>query len=44
MITIHHLKKIYIETIAVNDISIHVSPGEVYGLVGANVPRYILKV
>lgn len=36
MITIHHLKKTYAETTAVNDISIHVSPGEVYGLIGAN--------
>ena len=39
-----HLTKKYKNRKVVNDVSMHVVNGEIYGLVGPNVPRYILKV
>jgi ABC-2 type transport system ATP-binding protein len=29
---------------AIDNISLHIRQGEIYGLIGKNVPRYILKV
>lgn len=44
MLKIEHLIKIYGDKKAVDDLSLHIKPGEIYGFIGHNVPRYILKV
>ena len=36
MLKIEHLTKIYSETKAVDDLSIHIQPGEIYGFIGHN--------
>ena len=36
IIETHHLKKIYKDKVVVNDVSIHVKKGEIYGFVGPN--------
>lgn len=38
------LTKTYGEQTVVNSVNIHVKQGQIYGLLGRNVPRYILKV
>ena len=37
------LTKVYGEQTVVNSVNLHVSKGRIYGLLGRNVPRYILK-
>lgn len=44
MLKIEHLTKYYGGKEAVDDLSLHIRPGEIYGFIGHNVPRYILKV
>lgn len=44
MLKIENLTKQYDEKKAVDDLSLHICPGEIYGFIGHNVPRYILKV
>lgn len=39
-----NLTKKYGSHYAAKDINIHLEKGQIYGLVGRNVPRYILKV
>lgn len=39
-----HLTKQYGLQKSVADLNIHVQRGKIYGLLGRNVPRYILKV
>ena len=36
MLRIEHLKKLYGEKIAVNDLTLHIQPGEIYGFIGHN--------
>ena len=36
MLRIEHLKKLYGEKIAVNDLTLHIRPGEIYGFIGHN--------
>ncbi len=36
MLQIEHLTKRYGETKAVNDLSLHIAPGEIYGFIGHN--------
>ena len=43
MIEINHLVKKYGDHIAVNDLSLNIESGKIYGFLGPNVPRYILK-
>ena len=43
MLEISHFTKMYGEKKAVDDLSLHIRPGEIYGFIGHNVPRYILK-
>lgn len=43
MIEINHLVKKYGSHVAVDDLSLTVEPGKIYGFLGPNVPRYILK-
>lgn len=38
------LTKVYGEQDVVKAVNIHVKKGRIYGLLGRNVPRYILKV
>lgn len=38
------LQKSYRGKLVVDDVSIHIPKGSIYGFVGPNVPRYILKV
>lgn len=44
MLKIENLTKVYGNKKAVDDLSLHIAPGEIYGFIGHNVPRYILKV
>ena len=44
MVKIEHLTKAYGNKLAVDDLSLEIKPGEIYGFIGHNVPRYILKV
>ena len=37
------LRKAYKGNIVVDDVNIHIPKGAIYGFVGPNVPRYILK-
>lgn len=37
------LRKAYKDNIVVDDVNMHISKGTIYGFVGPNVPRYILK-
>lgn len=39
-----NLTKQYGTQMSVSDLNIHVKKGRIYGLLGRNVPRYILKV
>ena len=43
ILTGEHINKKYGNTTVLYDVSIHIKQGEVYGLIGKNVPRYILK-
>ena len=43
MLRIEHLTKTYGERNAVIDLSLHICPGEIYGFIGHNVPRYEQK-
>ena len=43
MLKIENLTKQYDEKKAVDDLSLHICPGEIYGFIGHNVPRYELK-
>ena len=36
MLTIEHLTKTYGDTKAVDDLSLHIAPGEIYGFIGHN--------
>ena len=36
MLKIEHLTKIYSDTKAVDDLSLHIQPGEIYGFIGHN--------
>ncbi len=36
MLSIEHLTKTYGEKVAVNDLSLHIAPGEIYGFIGHN--------
>lgn len=36
MLKIEHLTKIYGDKKAVDDLSLHISPGEIYGFIGHN--------
>lgn len=44
MIQVHELRKQFDHFKALDGVNMHVGRGEIYGLVGPNVPRYILKV
>jgi len=44
MLKIKNLTKVYGDKKAVDNLSLHIRPGEIYGFIGHNVPRYILKV
>lgn len=44
MLRIKHLTKKYGDKTAVDDLNLHIQQGEIYGFIGHNVPRYILKV
>lgn len=44
MLKIKNLTKVYGDKKAVENLSLHIRPGEIYGFIGHNVPRYILKV
>lgn len=44
MLRMEHLTKVYGGKKAVDNLSLHIQPGEIYGFIGHNVPRYILKV
>ena len=37
MLKIEHLTKVYGEKRAVDDLSLHIAPGEIYGFIGVNV-------
>ena len=43
MLNIKNLTKVYGDKKAVDDLTLHINPGEIYGFIGHNVPRYILK-
>ena len=43
MLKIKNLTKVYGDKKAVDNLSLHIRPGEIYGFIGHNVPRYILK-
>lgn len=43
MIEVSHLTKKYGNHVAVDDLSFCVEEGQIYGFLGPNVPRYILK-
>lgn len=43
LLNISHLKKSYGEKRILRDINLTIQKGEVVGLLGVNVPRYILK-
>lgn len=43
-ITVSGLKKYFKDVKAVDNISFQVERGELFGFLGVNVPRYILKV
>lgn len=43
MIETKNLTKTYKEFIAVDHVSLHIKKGSIYGFLGPNVPRYILK-
>ena len=43
MLKIEHLTKTYGEKRAVDDLSLHIRPGEIYGFIGHNGLRYKLK-
>lgn len=43
MLQISHLYKNYGKFQAVRDLNLHVPKGDLFGFVGPNVPRYILK-
>lgn len=43
MIRTEHLSKSYGEKEAVCDLTLEIRRGEIFGLLGPNVPRYILK-
>ena len=36
MLNIQHLTKVYGEKKAVDDLSLHIAPGEIYGFIGHN--------
>ena len=44
LLNVSHLKKSYGEKKVLRDINLTIGKGEVVGLLGVNVPRYILKV
>lgn len=44
MLEIKNYTKTYGDKKAVDQLSLHIAPGEIYGFIGHNVPRYILKV
>ena len=44
MIEIRNLVKRYKDTIALDHLNLDIEEGEIFGLLGPNVPRYILKV
>lgn len=43
MLKIQHLTKTYGDKKAVDDLSLEIRPGEIYGFIGHNVPRYEQK-
>jgi len=43
IITTEHLTKKYKNFTSVNHVSLHIRKGSIYGFLGPNVPRYILK-
>lgn len=43
IITTEQLTKKYKNFISVNNVSLHIRKGSIYGFLGPNVPRYILK-
>lgn len=43
MIQVNHLEKSFEGFHALKGVDMHVEKGAIYGLVGPNVPRYILK-
>ena len=43
MLNIKNLTKVYGDKKAVDDLTLHINPGEIYGFIGHNLPRYILK-
>ena len=43
IITTEQLTKKYKNFISVNNASLHIRKGSIYGFLGPNVPRYILK-
>lgn len=43
MLKIKNLTKVYGDKKAVDNLSLHIRPGEIYGFIGHNVSRYILK-
>lgn len=40
----HDLTKEYRHTVALDHIDLQIEKGKIYGFIGQNVPRYILKV
>lgn len=40
MLKIKNLTKVYGDKKAVDNLSLHIRPGEIYGFIGHNVPRY----
>lgn len=44
MIEVRNLTKVYGRKKAVDDLSFTIEDGEIFGFLGPNVPRYILKV
>lgn len=43
MLKIENLTKVYGDKKTVDDLSLHIAPGEIYGFIGHNVPRYEQK-
>lgn len=43
LLTTNGLTKQYGRHKAVNAVNLHIRQGDIYGLIGRNVPRYILK-
>ena len=43
MLKIKNLTKVYGDKKAVDNLSLHIRPGEIYGFIGHNVPRYEQK-